>query len=206
MSGSILADLIIISLVGLSVVVSFIRGFVKEMISLISWVVAAYLAVVYCKKLGSYFTFTDVEAIRIFIAFLLIFVPTVFVGAIVNMIIGGFVRKTPFSFSDRVIGILFGVFRGALFLTLGVLLAGLTALPKEPWWQNSYLIPPLQSMAIWFRDILPPDIAKSFDFEPKSKEKSTKGDDLKPQLDKSEIITPKALKPVGQKGQNIDKK
>ena len=53
---------------------------------------------------------------------------------------------------DRFGGMVFGVFRGMTLVTVIVILAGLTPLPKDSWWMKSTLIPPFQLLAVWLRD------------------------------------------------------
>lgn len=158
MSGSLKADLIILIILGLSVGLSFIRGFVKELISLLSWVVGIWLAILYCHELSALMTFTQVELIRVGVAFLAIFVPTVFFGAMVNLVITSVVRKTPFSLPDRILGMAFGFVKAGLFLSVLVLVGTFTELPKQPWWQESTLIKPLELSAKVIKSYLPEDI------------------------------------------------
>lgn len=168
-------DLIIGGIMLLSVLVGVVRGFVKESISLVSWVVAIGLAVVYTSQLAEHMTFSKTSFIKNLTAFLLIFVGTVFIGAIINYIVGGMIRRTPFSVPDRVLGSLFGVLRGGFFITVLVLIAGLTPFPDEKWWQESYAIPRFQVLAIWLKDRLPDENAKVFRFSEETETKIVKG-------------------------------
>ncbi len=170
-------DLIIGGIMLLSVLVGIVRGFVKESISLITWVVAIGLAVVYTSQLSLHMTFTSSSFVRNLSAFLILFVGTVFIGAIINYIVGGMIRKTPFSAPDRVLGSVFGVLRGAFFITVMVLIAGLTPFPKEKWWQDSYAIGQFQVLALWLKDRLPDENASVFRFteETETKAKVIKG-------------------------------
>lgn len=158
MSGSLKADLIIVAIIALSVGLSFIRGFVKELISFLSWVIAIWLAILYCHDLSVYITFTKIELVRVGVAFLLIFVPTVFLGAIVNLLITGIVRHTPFSFPDRILGMVFGFFKAGLFLSILTLVGTFTDLPKETWWKEAKLIKPLEFSANVIKSYFPEDI------------------------------------------------
>jgi membrane protein required for colicin V production len=162
------ADIIILGIITVSVVISLIRGFVKEAISLTSWVLAAGFAIKFCQPFSEWITFTSMGSLRVIIAFLLIFVSFVFVGAIINYVIGKMIRKTPFSFPDRVLGMFFGAFRGALVVSLLVLLAGLTPFPNDPWWQSSRLVPKFQVVAEWFQHQLPTEISQHFSFPVKT--------------------------------------
>jgi membrane protein required for colicin V production len=158
MSGALKADLIIMLIIGLSVGLSFLRGFIKELISLLSWIIAIWLAILYCHDLSTYMTFTKVELLRVGVAFLLIFVPTVFLGAVINLAITSIVRKTPFSLPDRALGMVFGFFKAGLFLSLLVLVGTFTELPKEAWWKESTLIKPLEISASMIKSYVPEDL------------------------------------------------
>ena len=45
-----------------------------------------------------------------------------------------------------------------------VMLAGLTALPEDPWWRESLLLVHFQDMAVWMRSFLPADMAEHIRF------------------------------------------
>lgn len=157
-------DFIVIGFVIFSILIGIIRGFIKESISLVTWIVAIFLAVRYTSSLSAYVTVSKHEDVHTLLAFLIIFIGTVFVGALINFVIGGFIRKTPFSVPDRVLGSLFGLLRGMVFVTILVLLAGLTPLPEEEWWQQSYSLHRFQNLAIWIKERLPEEHEKAFRF------------------------------------------
>jgi len=157
-------DLIIAGMIVLSILIGIARGFVKESISLVTWIVAIVLSILYSGSLAEYMTFTKVTLVRSLTAFLLIFLSIIFAGAIVNYTVGTLVRKTPFSAPDRVLGFAFGFLRGVVFVSILVLLAGLTPLPEAPWWQGSYMVSRFQVFAIWLKDRLPDEHAKVFHF------------------------------------------
>ncbi|MFI4937052.1 MAG: CvpA family protein [Candidatus Berkiellales bacterium] len=158
-------DLIIIGIILLSVLIGVVRGLIKESISLVTWITAIVLAGMFAKEFSHYITFIKADFIRWLIAFLLIFIGVVFIGAIINFVVGSLIRQTPFSAPDRVLGSLFGLLRGMVLVTILVLLGGLTPLPEEKWWQESYSISQFQGLALWLRDRLPEDIAKGFRFQ-----------------------------------------
>jgi membrane protein required for colicin V production len=66
------------------------------------------------------------------------------------------------SGTDRFIGMIFGAARGVLLVAVLVLLAGLTALPQESWWEESRMLPYFEELALWLRDLLPEDLAGYF--------------------------------------------
>jgi membrane protein required for colicin V production len=161
------ADMIIAGIMFVSILIGVVRGFVKELISLVTWVVAIVLALLYRSVFAHYLTFTKMQAVREITAFVLIFVGVVFIGAIINYFIGSMVRRTPFSVADRMLGSLFGVLRGVFFMTILVLLGGLTPFTQENWWRQSYCMRQFEILAIWLKDRLPEENAKVFHFSDK---------------------------------------
>lgn len=162
-----LPDLVILGMIFLSILIGLVRGFVRESISMVTWVSAVVLAVVFTSTLGEYMTFTKIPLVRMIAAFTIIFVGTIFIGAIVNFSIGSLVSKTPFTIPDRILGSFFGLLRGIVFVTILVLLGGLTSFPEAEWWQGSYTMGRFQNMAVWLKDQLPEDYAKGFNFPTK---------------------------------------
>lgn len=117
---------------------------------------AFYLAFVSAESAAVWFKqWIASGSIRIAVAFGVVFIAVLIVGAIVNYILGRLVSKTGFAGTDRTLGGVFGIVRGAAILVLLALLAGMTPLPRDAWWQESVLIGHLQDGAIRVRDWLP---------------------------------------------------
>lgn len=96
-------DYVIIAVVGFSALVSLIRGFVREALSLVTWGCAFFVASHYYAYLAVWFTGFNDELVRNGIAIAVLFVATLIVGAIVNYVIGSLVEKTGLSGTDRVL-------------------------------------------------------------------------------------------------------
>lgn len=160
----IFADLFILLVVVLSVAVSAVRGFVKEAMSLIVWILAIWAAVTYSSAVDEKLMNTiSSPSLRIIAAFAVIFLPTLFLGAIINKVFGEAVKRSGLSGTDRALGLLFGTARGIVIVAVLVLLAGMTTLPQEPWWQKSLLVDHFQEFAIWLKGVLPDEItAKNY--------------------------------------------
>ncbi len=156
-------DLIIIAVILISALISLIRGFVKESISLVSWLVAGFIAFRYFSPLASLLEpYIDSPTLRTGIGFSVLFVCSLIVGAAVNFMASHMVSKTGLSGTDKSLGVVFGAARGALIVTMLVLLAGLTPMPNETWWQASSMVEYFANIAIWIKDILPQDVAGRF--------------------------------------------
>ena len=101
----------------------------------------------------------DTPSISDVVAFTILFVSTVVLGGLVNLLAGQLVAKTGLTATDRALGMVFGIARGVVIVAVLVLLAGLTTLPQDPWWSESVLLRHFQDLALWLRSFLPPDVA-----------------------------------------------
>ncbi len=150
---------------GLSAIISFWRGFLKEIISLISWIAAFFIAFTFINDAAAHLEpYIGYLSGRIVIAFGGLFLATLFIGGLVNILVAQLVRATGLSAIDRTLGIVFGLARGGSLIALLVLLGGLTPLPESSWWQGSVLLPHFQQAALWLRGFLPSDLASYFKF------------------------------------------
>ena len=158
-------DLLIIGIIVLSALISLIRGFVKESISLVTWIIAAVLAFRYFAPLSELLEpYLSAPTIRSITAFSILFVSTLIVGAIINFIMSQLVSKTGLSGTDKTLGVIFGGARGVLIVTMTVLLASLTPMPEAQWWQDSAMVGFFQQLAEWIKGIIPADAADKFGF------------------------------------------
>jgi len=158
-------DYVIVGIIALSTVMSLVRGFVREALSLALWVLAFWVAFSFFRDLAVYLEpHIAVPSARLGAAFAILFLTTLILGALINFLIVQLVQKTGLSGTDRLLGMLFGATRGVLLVAIMVLLAGLTALPNDDWWKHSQLIPYFQQLALWLRNWLPEDIAQNFSY------------------------------------------
>ncbi len=159
-------DVVIIFVICLSTFFSLIRGFVKEAISLASWLLAIWTATSFSTRLATLLpSGIESEAVRQAVGFGVLFVLTLMVGSLVNFLVAGFVKKTGLSGADRVFGLLFGFLRGAVIILVFVVVAGMTPLPQQGWWQSSVLLERFQRVVVEMQDFLPNDMRISFDPE-----------------------------------------
>ena len=158
-------DIIIVGVIALSALISLIRGFVKESISLISWIVAGIVAFRYFSPMAELLEpFVASPTVRGIVGFALLFISTLVIGAIVNFIMSQLVSKTGLSGTDKALGVVFGGARGVLIVTMIVLLASLTPMPEAQWWQDSAMVGFFQQLAEWVKGVIPADAVDSFSF------------------------------------------
>ncbi|MBT7308843.1 MAG: CvpA family protein [Gammaproteobacteria bacterium] len=164
-SGLIGVDFIILVVVVISAGISLLRGFFSEAISLVTWMVAFWVAVNFSADQAELFSsMIATPSLRTAAAFAVLFLVTLILGALVNRTIQGVVDFTGFGGMDHLLGILFGAARGVLMISVLVLLAGATPLPQDPWWQESLFLHYFEDIAEWVRGYLPAHIQSYFSY------------------------------------------
>ena len=160
-------DYAVLAIVGISGVISLMRGFVKEALSLAGWIAAFWIAIAYSGRVAAWLEgFVTVPSVRVAIGFAVLFVAVLLACGIVLRMAGLLVEKTGMSGTDRTLGIVFGVLRGVVVVGLLVLLAGLTPLPRDPWWSESSFLPHFVDIAREIGAYLPDDVRQQLDFDP----------------------------------------
>jgi len=133
-------DLAFIGVIALSVLIGVIRGFVREVISVLVWVAAFWMGARYSAQVGEYLSpWLASSMLRLVAGFAALFILTLLVGALISYVARLLVGRTGLTGTDRLLGVLFGTLRGLLLVGIVVLGAGLTAIPGERWWQESII-------------------------------------------------------------------
>ena len=155
----------ILGLVGLSALIGLFRGLIREVFSLCLWGLAVWAGLTYARDFSANLnSMIPVPSMRMAAAFILIFFGALLLGGLISYLLGKLIDTTGLSGTDRLAGVLFGIARGTLIAAVLVFLGGMTPLPQDPWWQQSRLIPPIQSLAGWLKSQVPADLASHVKF------------------------------------------
>lgn len=126
----------------------FWRGFVKEAISLVTWLLAFLLAWqgawLVEDRLGEW---TAAPELRVWAARAVIFIGVLLIGGLLAWLMRALIRSTGLSSTDRSLGALFGLARGALLAGLIAILIGVAGLADESWWAGARLRPFCEQVA-----------------------------------------------------------
>jgi len=148
------ADWTIIAIIAISGLFSLKRGFVREALSLATWVAAFIVARLFTAPLALVLQNTiETPSARIAVAFAILFLATLIVGALVSALVAALVQATGLSSTDRILGVGFGIARGGLLIVVLVALLAITPAVEDPWWHESQLIPHFIKMESWTRDL-----------------------------------------------------
>lgn len=149
-------DWVILAIIGVSALISLMRGFVREALSLAGWIAAFLLAKFFYEPLSELLVeHIETNSIRLGVSWLAIFVATLVAAGVINYTVGRMVDAAGLSGTDRLLGMFFGAMRGVLIVALIVLgLKQFTPVPKDKWWGESSLIPHMEIVATWFYEKL----------------------------------------------------
>jgi len=148
-------DFLIFAVIGVSALISLGRGFVKEALSLVIWVVAGVVAWLFGGSFEQYLTpYIDNPSLRIIAACAILFVCTLLIGGLINFLIARLILVTGLSGTDRFLGVFFGAARGALLVTIVVGLLSLSPLVDDLAWRDSLLIPHFLLIADWSKNMV----------------------------------------------------
>lgn len=159
-------DIGLLAVVGLSCIVGLWRGFVVEVMSLAVWIAAFWIAFSFGDDVAALFeAHVGAASARLFLGYALLFVAALLVGGLATWLMGKLVKSTGLSGTDRLLGLGFGLARGAALSCVAVLLMGFTPMPQDAFWRESRVLPGFQRGAEWLRAYLPAAVSEHVSFD-----------------------------------------
>ena len=144
-----------------SVIISTLRGLVKEILSLLGWVVAFVVANMYGARLAPMLPdLVPGETARLIAAFVILFLGVRVLMGLLSLAIGALITASGLSLADRGLGGLFGLGRGIVIVLAAVILCGMTSIPQQDFWRNALFSPMAETGARTVRPFLPAALAQ----------------------------------------------
>jgi membrane protein required for colicin V production len=159
-------DYFVLIVVASSILLSVLRGFVKELISIIAWVLAFVVAKLYTVELAILLpdSLTN-DSLRYLAAFLILFLSTLLICTLLGIALSEVFKIAGMGWLDRVLGGVFGCLRGIFVVVLIVMLCGLTSLPQQAAWRSALFSAPLEAMVVKILPMMPSVVAEKIRFD-----------------------------------------
>lgn len=161
------ADWVIIGILILSALVGLWRGLVREAFSLGVWIAAIVAATLFGASVSAlYANWIDLPSAQVALGYATVFILVLIVGGLLTWLVGRIVESTGLGATDRLFGLGFGLLRGGVMVAALILVLGYTPFPRDPWWQQSELIPRFEPVAQWLREWVPDALDDLRDLKP----------------------------------------
>lgn len=153
-------DYAVIGVLAVSIAVGVIRGLVREVISILGWVIAFLAASLFGGPLGGVMPQAiPTPELRVAAAYGVVFVVSLIAVSLLGLLLSKAVHAVGLGGLDRALGAGFGAARGLLVVVAGALLAGLTSAPRQDYWRDSYSGVWLAQAALALKPLLPQTLA-----------------------------------------------
>ena len=158
-------DYAVLAVIGVSILLSVMRGFLREVMALLAWVVAFWVANLFTDQLAPLLPAAiPTPALRVLAAFVLLFFGVLLLMSLLAIAVSQFLKVIGVGPWDRLLGAFFGFARGMIIVLVLVLLSGLTSLPKQPIWKNAMLSSPLEALVMQAKPWLPLELKKRLNY------------------------------------------
>ena len=158
-------DYLVLFVLICSIVISTLRGLVKEILSLLSWIVAFVVANAYGESLAELLPdMLPGSTTRLIVGFIALFIGVRILLGLLTMALNEVVKATGLTLVDRGLGGLFGLARGLVIVLAAVLLCGMTAIPEQSFWKEALFSPLAETAARTVIPFLPGDLVRHIKF------------------------------------------
>jgi membrane protein required for colicin V production len=159
-------DYVVLLIIGISIVVSMMRGAVREVLAIVGWVAAIYAAKTYATQLVPLLP-ADIptEQLRILAAYVIVFLGILLISSLLTIALSSLIKKIGLNWFNRFLGGFFGLVRGLLIVCVLVFLAGLTSFPKDARWTNAMFSAPLEALVKAALPWVPKTVAKHVKYD-----------------------------------------
>lgn len=161
-----LLDFILIGIMLISGLLALMRGFTREVLSLVAWgvaAVAAYFAIKQQKLIDfamQNLPYLEKEVVAQIAVGGAAFIVTLIIVSIISVKISDFVVDSSAGAFDRTIGFFFGLARGFVFVTICYLFYGWLYTPdkQQAWVRTAMSMPAIMTTGNWLCGLMPQEI------------------------------------------------
>jgi len=161
-------DIIVLLVLFASLIFGFFRGFVKELLSLMAWVFAFFVAFYFSSSVAIILPFEAEFSIKYIGSFVLIFIFILIVSSILIKFLSTFIYKIGLGASNIILGGLFGILRGVIIVYLLIFVIEKTSYAEEPLWQQANSIVLIKLLVEKTFPYLPQDWVNNVKYEENS--------------------------------------
>ncbi len=154
-------DWVLLAVLVLSLLVGLWRGLVFEVLSVLGWVAAFFLAQWFAPDVAALLPMSSAsQSIRYAAAFVLTFIVAVFVAGLLASIVRKMVAAVGLRPVDRLLGGVFGLVRGLVLLLAVAVAISMTPLQGSLWWKESTGAPVLSAALKGLKPALPEQFSR----------------------------------------------
>ena len=159
-------DYAVIGVFALSLALGAWRGLVRELISVLGWVIAFLAANLLAGPLGPAMPQAiPTPELRMAAAYAAVFLGSLVVTSLAGLLLSKIVKAVGLGGVDRLLGTAFGAARGLLIVLAAALVAGLTSAPREAFWKESTSGPLLAQAAQALKPLLPQTLTERLRYD-----------------------------------------
>lgn len=160
-----LFDYLILFVLLCSIVISTMRGLIKEVLSLVSWIVSFVVANAYGAVLAGWLPdLIPGQSLRLIVGFLVLFIGVRLLMSLLMKAVDALIKASGLSLADRGLGGLFGLARGCVIVMAAVLVSGMTSIPQQAFWKDALLSPMAETAVQTIMPFLPGSVTQHVKF------------------------------------------
>lgn len=153
-------DILALSIIGICIMISMMRGLVAEVVSLFRWIVAFMLGKVFAIKVADVaFSSVQPRSLAICLAFLMIFVALWLAQHLLRSFMTTLLSSLGLGGINRLFGACFGLIKGVFLVSVMVLICSFTDLPNTQSWQEAKTAGIFEHLALQIVPYLPHFVA-----------------------------------------------
>ncbi|MFT5115879.1 MAG: membrane protein required for colicin V production [Parasphingorhabdus sp.] len=135
-------DLLLIAVFVISAIVGMVRGLIRELLSLLSWVVSLWLAFKFAPIVSNWLKpYLDAPQLQYIVALVAVFIVCLLVFSLCAILLAKLLSLVGIAGTDRSLGAIFGIARGIAIGLILVFLLRFTPAKEETWFETSRLVP-----------------------------------------------------------------